>query len=332
MSDLELLKTNRQLADKLGWQPSDFGAARFDAELVEAIRAYQTVRFLKVTGLADEKAILAMRALEKAAPDIEATQRRMSYFARMGRLKHKPGSRTATRSAPFVGTTWYLREQDLAHDLSPYLTHCANIAIPPDLWGEHEWPAHLRQLPWIRTGLADPWRTGDVIGEWLRSIKPVGAIVELAGEEILEWGGDAVVKFHHARMAKSEVPMAIASAICQRARKMKRYTFAHFKALVCFDVGIPLIPGAFFPRQPMEFIIGESMAEFHKVAKQAVSCIFPAFEVRSETTTNHIHRFRAWLKSRSIRGCGWRSGVAGQETMQAFFGSLPSTIRRIDYL
>lgn len=61
----------------------------------------------------------------------------------------------------------------------------------------------------------------------------------------------------------------------------------------------------------------------------AAKWTFPLY-VPAPRDTNHVHRFRAWMRDRGIRGYGYAE-MPQDAGLGPYFGDLPARIRRVDY-
>jgi hypothetical protein len=97
------------------------------------------------------------------------------------------------------------------------------------------------------------------------------------------------------------------------------------------DVYMPILPGVFRGNAP-EWWCGVTYAEWSTMVNHRVTGIgrwvFPLYEP-AEGDTNHVLRYRCWMRDRGIRGYGYAT-VPQDAGRGPYFGRLPAHVRRVD--
>ena len=95
------IERNKQHASVNGWSPEDFGVKRFDEELVEAVKAFQSERFISETGVVDWRTFKALKAYREQLEETEHQRQRERGLRSLASVEGYDEERVA-RSNEFV--------------------------------------------------------------------------------------------------------------------------------------------------------------------------------------------------------------------------------------
>jgi len=334
----DLIKRNRVSARTHDWAPSDFGADGFDAHLVESIRLFQRDRFLRESGHADRKTIEALHAYRQGIRDGLPNAKVDRNLRKLGNPLCAPDDPKITRSAPFAGRTLYLVHPSPLTEARTFLDRWDALAmfgqylevLPPldsDL-------RELRRLCLFPADLSLPFKSGREAQHRAADCEPDGLIVRVdrAHNHLIEQHqGDPLVDFLES-MGDPGCPVAIMADLSWPTRKAGKAACNAWNVCEAFDVALPMFPGAMVGN-PTEYAIGQVVTWwkiFGKIWPQFCFPVFDTSEGEGDLTPNHVHRFRAWLEFRGIRGVGWHGFLKG-DLWDAFTQPLPSDVPRVDY-
>lgn len=323
----DLLEQNRELSRVLGWVPSDWGVHRFDEALAEAIRAFQREHVLDETGLGDVRTYRALLSYRRGLVDGEPDRVRAANLVRLGTvIGYDENDPRILRSAPFAGRTVWVDHPLAAGDA--LFRGAEGIALTDPVWNLPSWGtggAH-RLIAW-RFLARIPWTDGRLAAA--RAQGADGLVVSIDAENwaiVVEGKGAPLTAFLDALEAHGNPPRAVSVDLQAPGSSIEsRRAWG-----ICrrFDAALPPIPGA-RAGAAMEEAVGLAIAEWSIFAKMRPTFAFPVYTRHATSSTNEVHRLRAWNTARGIRGVGLGLGVEG-EVAEAFWAPLPEGIERFD--
>jgi hypothetical protein len=333
----DLIRRNRVSARTWDWTPDDFGAADFDGYLIENVRLFQRDRFLPESGHVDRRTVEALHAYRQGIRDGLPNVKRDRNLRELGSVsRYDPDDPRVVRSAPFAGRTLYLVHPSPLAEVGKFLDRWDALAMFGQYLGLPPLDSNLRELRRLclfPADLSQPFKSGREAQHRATDCEPDGLIVLVHRNQnhlIEQHQGDPLVDFLES-MGDPGCPVAIMADLSWPGRR-NRVTCRAWNVCEAFDATLPMFPGAMVGN-PTEYAIGQIVAWWSIFGKIRPSFCFPVFdtsESEGDLTPNHVHRFRAWVEHRGLRGVGWHGSLSG-DLWDALIKPLPSDVPRVDY-
>lgn len=325
---------NRKSAKQYGWAVALFGVSRFDERLVEAIEMFQKVHFLPVTGVVDWRTWRALHGLARGLEDKAARQEREENLKELGSVSRYPEGDERVLRTEVLRRRAYLVTSPFDLPIDAERFPDSLLLVPFEVLSSSSLHRDPRNIVAVYDfGLGSFYSQGTEVGgtaqargwagvilrvserDWEREAKDEGRGLELFARGFRETGG--------------QVALGIMASPCGPFRGGKRPSLKAWRKVEGFDLAFPVLPGP-GPRTPPEWLIGQVVAEWSIYGGVRPSFVFPLIQPEGYTTENDVHRFRAWVRDRGIRGIGY-AGPCGGPLFEAFCEPLPDKLERVDY-
>lgn len=323
---------------RLGWIPEDFGAVLFNDELVRAIEIFQEERMMEPTGVADWRTFKALLTYRAALKEAEYDRQRRANLRHLGAVDSlPPDDPRVVASSAFAGVGVMLDHEVNLALLSRLLREgTVEHLIVPRAHPEIARVARLASEAGRRVSVAGGSSYGVITGlsRASRGATVTGLVVAMP--DVRDWA-----QAMHADKARKAVeglretglPVALLMPSwhprwCVTPIEKRIW----HSMLDLADVYMPRVPGPCRGDAP-EYWMGVCFAEWSIALgrmNNAARWIFPMYEP-ARGDSDHAIRFRAYLKSRGVRGYSF-SKLPQDAGRGPYFGELPARVRRIDYV
>jgi len=334
MTVAERVEMNRKSAKQYGWAVALFGVSRFDERLVEAVEIFQRVHFLPVTGVVDWRTWRALHGLARGLEDKEARRERAENLKELGSVSRYPeGDKRVLRTERVRGSGFFASSPfDLRSGDDRLLSGLPFLPFEPA--SSFSVNRRARDLVAVYDlGLGPLYSQGTIVGGAARAHGWAAAVLRISEEdwerEVRNEGKGLDLFARGFRETGGQGALGIMASPCGPFRGGKRPSLKAWRKVEGFDLAFPVLPGP-GPRTPPEWLIGQVVAEWSIYGGIRPSFVFPLICPEEYTTPNDIHRFRAWVRDRGIRGIGY-AGPSGGPLFEAFCEPLPDKLERVDY-
>lgn len=321
---------------KLGWAPGDFGAAGFGPELIRAIEIFQEERMMRPTGVANWRTYKALLTYRSALKEASVDRQRRDNLRHLGAVDSLPeDDPRVVASAAFAGVGVMVGHDTSLSLLSRLLRsgHVEHLIVPrghPELGLVARFASDTGRRLSVAGASSYGVKTG--LSRASRRVTVTGAVVAMP--DVRDWA--QAVHADKARRALVELreeglPVALLMPSWHpRWRTTPKEKEIWLSMLDLADVYMPRVPGGYRGGAP-EYWMGVCLAEWSIALgrmNNAARWIFPMYQPMLGDS-DHTVRFRAYLKSRSVRGHAF-SELPNDAGCGPYFGPLPGHIRKID--
>lgn len=324
---------NLELSRRLGWTPADFGAHSYDEALIRAIEAWQHQRVLPVTGIADGGTMRVLLQYRKAWRDSAEDRRLDAQLGNLGAVHcYEPDDPRVTRSAPFMGVQLHVPEEAMPQALlRPMLPQVDVLVVPMALVGPvarlvaKRWPRQPRVVGMVAGWAGAPHKAGQELGRQVAELGELlaGVVLQAGGQEwaamvgsrgqiALEWATEIQAK------AGIKPPLAVLADLWRRTMELEEKRA--WRGWGVCDVAMYPVQGRV--GWSIESVLGSLGAEWSIFGQLRPSFQVPLYAGCVHATVHEVHRYRAWLAKRGMRGYAVPCTLA-RELLEGFMGAVP---------